>query len=105
MPQVSMYCTAVCPYCVAAERLLKSKGVSDIRKIRVDQQPELRIEMMERTGRRTVPQIYIGERHVGGFDDLSDLDAAGGLDTLLSGESGLHGDASFRGVAKKSTVI
>lgn len=105
MPQVSMYCTAVCPYCVAAERLLKSKGVSDIRKIRVDQQPELRIEMMERTGRRTVPQIYIGERHVGGFDDLSDLDAAGGLDPLLSGESGLHGDASSRGVAKKSTVI
>ncbi len=105
MPQVSMYCTAVCPYCVAAERLLKSKGVSDIRKIRVDQQPELRIEMMERTGRRTVPQIYIGERHVGGFDDLSDLNAAGGLDLLLSGESGLHGDPSSRGGAKKSTVI
>ncbi len=105
MPQVSMYCTAVCPYCVAAERLLKSKGVSDIRKIRVDQQPELRIEMMERTGLRTVPQIYIGERHVGGFDDLSDLDAAGGLDPLLSGESSLHGNVSSRGGAKKSTVI
>jgi glutaredoxin 3 len=70
MPLVSMYCTAVCPYCVAAERLLIRKGVADVDKIRVDLQPARRVEMMERTGRRTVPQIYIDDRHVGGFDDL-----------------------------------
>lgn len=87
MPPVSMYCTAVCPYCVAAERLLRSKGVTQIDKIRVDQQPERRAEMMERTGRRTVPQIYIGERHVGGFDELAAMEHAGELDPLL-------GDAS-----------
>ncbi|HEX4984439.1 MAG TPA: glutaredoxin 3 [Burkholderiales bacterium] len=80
---VSMYCTAVCPYCVAAERLLRSKGVTGIDKIRVDLQPARRAEMMERTGRRTVPQIYIGERHIGGFDELSALDTAGGLEPLL----------------------
>ena len=83
MPRISMYCTAVCPYCVAAERLLKSKGIAEIEKIRIDVQPERRKEMMERTGRRTVPQIYIDDRHVGGFDDLTSLDAAGGLDPLL----------------------
>jgi glutaredoxin 3 len=83
MSRISMYCTAVCPYCVAAERLLNSKGVADIEKIRVDLQPARRMEMMERTGRRTVPQIYIDDRHVGGFDDLAALDAAGGLDPLL----------------------
>jgi len=83
MPRVSMYCTAVCPYCVAAERLLKSKGIAEIEKIRIDLQPERRMEMMERTSRRTVPQIYIDDRHVGGFDDLAALDAAGGLDPLL----------------------
>ena len=83
MPRISMYCTAVCPYCVAAERLLNSKGVAHIEKIRVDQQPSRRTEMMERTGRRTVPQIYVDERHIGGFDDLAALDAAGGLDPLL----------------------
>ena len=83
MPHISMYCTAVCPYCIAAERLLKSKGVSDIIKIRVDAQPAKRAEMMERTGRRTVPQIYIDDRHVGGFEDLAALDAAGELDPLL----------------------
>ncbi|HVY06688.1 MAG TPA: glutaredoxin 3 [Burkholderiales bacterium] len=83
MSNISMYCTAVCPYCVAAERLLKSKGIAEIEKIRVDLQPERRREMMDRTGRRTVPQIYIGETHVGGFDDLAALDAAGGLDPLL----------------------
>jgi glutaredoxin 3 len=82
-----MYCTAVCPYCVAAERLLNSKGVADIEKIRVDLQPASRMEMMERTGRRTVPQIYIDDRHVGGFDDLAALDAAGGLDPLLRDET------------------
>ena len=88
MPHITMYCTAVCPYCVAAERLLRSRGVAEIEKIRIDQQPVRRAEMMERTGRRTVPQIYIGERHVGGFDDLSALDAAGGLQPLLRDEAG-----------------
>jgi glutaredoxin 3 len=84
MAKVLMYSTAVCPFCVQAERLLKSKGVSDIEKIRVDLQPELRDAMIAKTGRRTVPQIYIGETHVGGFDDLSALDRAGGLDKLLA---------------------
>ncbi len=84
MPQVTMYCTAVCPYCVAAEKLLNAKGVSAVEKIRVDLKPELREEMMARTGRRTVPQIYIGDTHVGGFDDLSALNAAGELDALLA---------------------
>jgi glutaredoxin 3 len=81
---VQMYSTAVCPFCVQAERLLKAKGVTDIEKIRVDLQPELRDAMIAKTGRRTVPQIYIGETHVGGFDDLSALDRAGGLDKLLA---------------------
>lgn len=85
MAKVSMYCTAVCPYCVMAERLLKSKGVDDIHKIRVDLDPKQRVEMMERTGRRTVPQIYIGDMHVGGFDDLSVLDRSGKLEGLLAG--------------------
>ena len=79
-----MYSTGVCPYCIQAERLLKAKGVAAIDKIRVDLQPEQRAEMMAKTGRRTVPQIYIGDTHVGGFDDLSALDRAGGLDKLLA---------------------
>lgn len=83
--RVLMYSTGVCPYCVMAERLLKSKGVENIEKIRVDLQPEQRAEMMQKTGRRTVPQIYIGETHVGGFDDLSALEHAGKLDSLLQG--------------------
>ena len=83
MPNVIMYTTAVCPYCINAERLLISKGVKEINKIRVDLQPELRIEMMQKTGRRTVPQIYINNQHIGGFDDLRALDSAGGLDPLL----------------------
>jgi len=83
MPKVLMYCTAVCPYCVRAEQLLHSKGVTEIEKIRVDLNPEERDAMMTRTGRRTVPQIYIGETHVGGFDDLAALDFAGNLDPLL----------------------
>jgi glutaredoxin 3 len=87
MPNIRMYCTAACPYCVAAERLLIRKGVSHIEKIRVDLQPARRNEMMERTGRRTVPQIYIDDQHVGGFDDLAELDAAGGLDPLLRDET------------------
>lgn len=82
---VTLYSTAVCPYCVRAERLLEAKGVTTINKIRVDLDPEQRVAMMERTGRRTVPQIYIGETHVGGFDDLYALDQAGGLDPLLKG--------------------
>jgi len=82
-----MYATGVCPYCVMAERLLRAKGVNEIRKIRVDLEPERRIEMTERTGRRTVPQIYIGEHHVGGFDDLSALERAGCLQALLDGTS------------------
>lgn len=84
MAKVTMYSTGVCPYCQMAERLLASKGVTDIEKIRIDLDPVKRDEMMEKTGRRTVPQIYIGEKHVGGFDDLSALDRAGGLVPLLA---------------------
>ena len=79
-----MYSTQVCPYCVAAERLLTVKGVTEITKIRVDLEPQKRVEMMEKTGRRTVPQIYIGDQHVGGYEDLKALDRAGKLDQLLS---------------------
>lgn len=83
MQAVLMYCTAVCPYCVRAETLLRAKGVTDIEKVRVDTQPELREAMMKRTGRRTVPQIYIGERHIGGYDDLAALEHKGELSLLL----------------------
>jgi glutaredoxin 3 len=79
-----MYSTAICPYCVMAERLLLGKGVSQIEKLRVDLDPALRAEMMEKTRRRTVPQIYIGETHVGGFDDLARLDRSGQLNKLLN---------------------
>jgi glutaredoxin 3 len=79
-----MYSTGACPYCVQAERLLKAKGVSEIETVRVDLDPERRQEMMARTGRRTVPQIYIGDFHVGGYDDLVALDRAGRLDPLLA---------------------
>jgi glutaredoxin 3 len=82
---VLMYSSGVCPYCTMAERLLKSKGVDEIEKIRIDLDPQQRAQMMEKTGRRTVPQIYIGDTHVGGFDDLSALDRAGKLDPLLQG--------------------
>jgi glutaredoxin 3 len=85
MSKVVMYVTGYCPYCTMAERLLRAKGIEDITKLRVDLQPELRVEMMQQTKRRTVPQIYIGDVHVGGFDDLSALDRAGGLDPLLKG--------------------
>lgn len=84
MAKVRMYSTAVCPYCVRAEMLLKAKGVTEIEKIRVDLDPRERVEMMQKTGRRTVPQIYIGEEHVGGFDDLAALEHAGKLDSLLA---------------------
>ncbi len=82
MATVRMYSTGVCPYCVMAERLLVSKGVA-IEKIRIDLDAEKRGEMMQLTGRRTVPQIYIGETHVGGYDDLAALDQAGKLDEML----------------------
>ena len=79
-----MYTTASCPYCLNAERLFLRKGILEINKIRVDLQPGQRVEMMQKTGRRTVPQIYIDHYHVGGFDDLHALDQAGELDALLA---------------------
>ncbi|MFC5472348.1 glutaredoxin 3 [Paraherbaspirillum soli] len=82
---VVMYSTAVCPYCVRAEQLLKTKGVETIEKIRIDLDPQQRDTMMQKTGRRTVPQIYIGETHVGGFDDLHALERDGKLEPLLQG--------------------
>ena len=85
MNKVLMYSTGYCPYCTRAEMLLKQRGVAYIEKIMVDEDPAQRAIMMERTGRRTVPQIYIGETHVGGFDDLSALDRAGKLIPLLQG--------------------
>ena len=87
-PRVAMYSTAVCPFCVRAEQLLRARGVSEIEKLRVDLDPALRLEMMEKTGRRTVPQIYIGDTHVGGCDDLIALDHAGKLAALLAGTAG-----------------
>ncbi|RPI47636.1 MAG: glutaredoxin 3 [Betaproteobacteria bacterium] len=84
MAKVLMYASAVCPYCIRAEQLLRAKGVQEIEKVRVDLDPARRSEMMERTGRRTVPQIYIGTTHVGGCDDLYALNDAGELDRLLS---------------------
>ena len=85
MPRVTMYATGWCPYCLRAEALLRSRGVTEIEKIRVDLEPERRNEMIARTGRRTVPQIYIGETHVGGCDELHALDRAGKLAPLLAG--------------------
>jgi glutaredoxin 3 len=86
MAKITMYSTGLCPFCQMAERLLRSKGIAAIDKIRVDLEPERRVEMMAKTGRRTVPQIYIGETHVGGFEELAALDRAGRLDGLLRGE-------------------
>ncbi|MFZ9140170.1 MAG: glutaredoxin 3 [Burkholderiaceae bacterium] len=83
MQKVTMYSTAVCPYCQRAEMLLKQRGVTEIDKIRIDLDPAQRDEMMAKTGRRTVPQIFIGQTHVGGFDDLAALDREGGLVSLL----------------------
>ena len=85
MQPVKMYTTAVCPYCIRAKQILKSKGVEQIEEIRIDMQPEERMKMMEITGRRTVPQIFIGDTHVGGCDDLIALDGRGGLVPLLNG--------------------
>ncbi len=84
MQAVKMYTTAVCPYCIQAKRILKSKGVDAIEEIRVDMYPEERMKMMEVTGRRTVPQIFIGQTHVGGCDDLMALDGRGELLPLLA---------------------
>ncbi|MCZ8292003.1 MAG: glutaredoxin 3 [Hylemonella sp.] len=83
MQAVKMYTTAVCPYCMRAKQLLKSKGVEQIEEIRIDTDPQAREHMMSITGRRTVPQIFIGSTHVGGCDDLMALDAQGGLVSLL----------------------
>ncbi|WP_323122610.1 glutaredoxin 3 [Burkholderia alba] len=83
MNKVVMYSTQVCPYCIQAERLLKLRGVEQVEKVLIDKDPSRREEMMTRTGRRTVPQIYIGDTHVGGYDDLSKLDREGGLKPLL----------------------
>jgi glutaredoxin 3 len=78
-----MYLTSACPFCQSAERLLAQKGVHDIERVRVDLEPERRAEMMQKSGRRTVPQIWIGSRHIGGCDDLYALERQGGLDSLL----------------------
>ncbi|TFZ03942.1 glutaredoxin 3 [Ramlibacter humi] len=85
MQAVTMYTTAVCPYCIRAKQILKARGVGAINEIRVDMQPDERMKMMEITGRRTVPQIFIGDTHVGGCDDLMALDSRGGLEPLLKG--------------------
>jgi glutaredoxin 3 len=85
MQSVKMYTTAVCPYCIRAKQILKAKGVEAIDEVRVDMQPQERMKMMEITGRRTVPQIFIGETHVGGCDELMALDRRGGLVPLLNG--------------------
>jgi glutaredoxin 3 len=85
MQSVKMYTTAVCPYCIRAKQILKAKGVEEIDEIRVDLEPQARMTMMEITGRRTVPQIFIGDTHVGGCDDLVALDSRGGLVPLLNG--------------------
>lgn len=86
-PRVTMYTASYCGYCVRAERLLAARGVDDLVKIHVDEEPAERMAMMQRTGRRTVPQIYIGDRHVGGYDELAALDRAGALAPLLAGEA------------------
>lgn len=87
MTKIIMYTTAMCPYCANAERLLLSRGADEIEKIRIDLEPALRMEMIGKTGRRTVPQIYIDDQHVGGFDDLRALDTKGELVPLLAKES------------------
>ena len=87
MQHVKMYATGSCPYCIRAKQILKAKGVEQIEEIRVDLEPAQRQTMMEITGRRTVPQIFIGDTHVGGHDDLVALDQRGGLDPLLAGKA------------------
>jgi glutaredoxin 3 len=87
MQHVKMYTTAVCPYCIRAKQILKAKGVASIEEVRIDMDPDERMKMMEVTGRRTVPQIFIGDTHVGGCDDLIALDGRGGLVPLLNGQA------------------
>ena len=87
MQAVKMYTTGTCPYCIRAKQVLRSKGVNEIEEIRVDLDPQARVKMMEITGRRTVPQIFIGDTHVGGHDDLVELYQRGGLDPLLAGQA------------------
>ena len=84
MARVLMYCTSSCPYCQAADRLLEKKGVQDVERVRVDLEPARRAEMQKKSGRRTVPQIWIGGRHVGGCDELHELEYSGQLDQLLA---------------------
>lgn len=84
MAKIIMYSTGICPYCVMAERLLRARGVAEIEKIRIDLEPVRRAEMMEKTGQRTVPQIYIDDTHVGGYDDLVSLDQEGELTEMLA---------------------
>ncbi|MDR0439673.1 MAG: glutaredoxin 3 [Candidatus Accumulibacter sp.] len=86
-PRVLMYSSATCPYCVRAEQLLRNRGVTEIEKIRVDLDPQRRAEMMQKTMRQTVPQIFIGDTHIGGCDELIAFDQAGNLLPLLSGET------------------
>jgi glutaredoxin 3 len=87
MQHVKMYTTAVCPFCIRAKQILKAKGVDSIEEVRIDMEPDERMKMMEITGRRTVPQIFIGDTHVGGCDDLIALDGRGGLVPLLNGQA------------------
>lgn len=84
MAKIVMYCTEVCPYCVRAEQLLQRKGIKEIEKIRIDLHPEMREVMIQKTNRRTVPQIFINDEHVGGYDDMAALDRAGKLDPMLA---------------------
>jgi glutaredoxin 3 len=91
MQTVKIYTTAVCPYCVRAKQILKSRGVEQFQEIRIDELPEARQKMMELTGRRSVPQIFVGQTHVGGCDDLMALDASGGLLALLNASAKLAG--------------
>ncbi|WP_353573125.1 glutaredoxin 3 [Candidatus Albibeggiatoa sp. nov. BB20] len=86
MPKVVMYSTQICPYCMRAEHLLRNRGVEHIEKIMIDREPEKMQEMMQLTGRRTVPQVFIGGKHIGGFDDLSELDMEDGLLPLLEAD-------------------
>lgn len=87
MAKVIMYSTAVCPFCTRAEMLLKQRGVTEIEKVYIDRDPAERDHMMERTGQRTVPQIFINDKHIGGYSDLAELDKAGGLKPLLEQDS------------------
>ena len=101
MQAVKMYTTAVCPYCMRAKQILKSKGVEQIDEIRIDIQPKERMKMMEITGRRTVPQIFIGNTHVGGCDDLMALDSRGAWRPCSTAEPGRRGGPRPAGFARR----